>query len=378
LPVTPAISVIIPTYNRADVLARTLAAYETQDTRSEFEVIVVDDGSTDGTPDLLQRYCPRRYDLQKIRQENAGPAAARNAALDRIRAPLVLFTGDDVIPSSSLLRTHAAAHARLGSGHAVLGRIAWDPKLPRTTVMTHIAGEGSEQFSFFYMRDGEILDERHFYTSNISLAAAYFLDGTRFSTAFPLAAFEDVELATRLADRGLRIVYCEDALGYHVHPYSVRSFVRRQRNSGRMGAALARLRPSLKGIVGFRELRFLRLFSAFGRPPLVGTSGRRVPLERAEEELQRYLEHFEWRFAPGIESLYQGTFRYFYLSGLIEEVCRPECERPLREHAFVWNVVRAFKRVKSKLLSPNLPVPPGWLVRSTRYVSYHRFRRICS
>ncbi len=87
----PFFSVIIPAYNRAAMLERALSSVFSQDF-SDYELIVVDDGSTDGTPEMLTMY---RDDITIIRQQNRGVSAARNAGLRHARAPWILFLDSD-------------------------------------------------------------------------------------------------------------------------------------------------------------------------------------------------------------------------------------------------------------------------------------------
>lgn len=84
-------SVIIPTHNRAGFLAETLESVFAQEER-DFEIIVVDDGSTDATPEILRRYAGK---IEILRQENRGPAAARNLGIDRARGEYVAFLDSD-------------------------------------------------------------------------------------------------------------------------------------------------------------------------------------------------------------------------------------------------------------------------------------------
>ena len=84
-------SVVIPTHNRAGLLAETLETVFAQEER-DFEILVVDDGSTDETPAVLKRYAGR---IEVLRQENRGPAAARNLGIERARGQYVAFLDSD-------------------------------------------------------------------------------------------------------------------------------------------------------------------------------------------------------------------------------------------------------------------------------------------
>src|SRR5438034_5872942 len=109
------ISIIVPTYNRRASLERMLHALADQTYPADrFEVLVIDDGSTDGTVDHLGKLTIP-YALRVLQQAHGGPAQARNLGVASAAAPLVLFLDDDVVPASDLVATHVATHAREGS-----------------------------------------------------------------------------------------------------------------------------------------------------------------------------------------------------------------------------------------------------------------------
>src|SRR5712671_988446 len=116
------ISVVIPTYNRRTLLARTLQNIFNQDLPpDQYEVIVVVDGSSDGTLEMLRELEPRCA-LRILSQANQGQAAARNAGIGAARGKLVLFLDDDILVPPNLLRAHASAH-RPGEPAVVFGSV---------------------------------------------------------------------------------------------------------------------------------------------------------------------------------------------------------------------------------------------------------------
>jgi glycosyltransferase involved in cell wall biosynthesis len=258
----PLVSVILPTFNRGQALELVLAAYERQvPAELPFELVVVDDGSTDQTPAVLERWSAERYSIRRARQDNAGPAAARNRALDMVRGHLVLFSGDDIEPAPDLLAQHVAAHHELDDPCvAVLGLTRWPDRQPLTATMRHIDGVGAQQFSYRYLEDGEEYDFRHLYTSNVSVRRPLLeLEPSGFSTDFPAAAFEDAEYAYRLSGHGLRIVYRSAPVAYHHHHYDAGGFFRRQVRCGRMASIMYDMHPYLKRWCGVREVEWTRL-----------------------------------------------------------------------------------------------------------------------
>ncbi len=243
-----AVSVIMPTHNRADVLATTLRAYSEQ-TVPPSEIIVIDDGSTDHTAEVVAGI--ESVPIVYHRQDAAGPGAARNWALSRAHGDLVLITGDDIVPDARLIERHIAAHhARPDKSVAVVGGIEWSDAQRVTYFMDYITGAGGQQFNLKELEDldRENLPAGWFLTSNISLKRQWLeATGEHFDERFTGAAYEDIEFGMRLQERHrLRIAYADDALGFHLHPQDYESFSQRQVRAGRAAATLLGLRPELK------------------------------------------------------------------------------------------------------------------------------------
>jgi GT2 family glycosyltransferase len=211
------VSVILPTYSRVDVLERTLRAYLGQ-LRAGDELLVVDDGSTDATPELLARVAAESGGVMRWwRQENAGPAAARNRALREASGELILFAGDDVIPEPDLVAAHLAAHERFGRSTVVLGRIQWHPELQLTPFMRWLE-EGGVQFAYGALTDGAVLPPEMHYTSNLSVPRVLLPPDPVFDERFRAACWEDVDLGMRLAAAGVQLRYAAAAKAWHWHP----------------------------------------------------------------------------------------------------------------------------------------------------------------
>ncbi|MEO8481497.1 MAG: glycosyltransferase [Acidobacteriota bacterium] len=244
------VSVLVPTFNRSQMLVKCLRALEQQTVLpQEFEVIVVDDGSTDDTPTVVAGLA-MPFHVKYVRRANAGPGSARNEGLRHATGGLVLFIGDDILAHPRLLEAHLEAHAtRSDAGTAILGHIDWPPGMRRSAVMDYVCGPSTLQFAYAFIPDLPSLDFRLFYTSNISLQRKFLLDaaadGVTFDPDFTAAAFEDSEFALRLEPRGLRIVYAADALAHHEHWMDLESFSRREYGAGRMAVVFYRKHPQI-------------------------------------------------------------------------------------------------------------------------------------
>lgn len=214
----PTVSVILPTFNRLNQLQQVLDGLERQDfPYSDFEVIVVSDGSTDGTDGYLLKL-DTPLNLTPLSQKNSGPAAARNTGLAQAAGDIILFLDDDVVPMPLWLREHVDTHEKHGNNVVVLGPMLSPPDYQLAPWVEWEQAMLEKQYAD--MEAGEWLPTaRQFYTGNASLRHCHLQAVGEFDTSFQRA--EDVELAYRLAARGLNFVFNSNAIGYH---YADRSF----------------------------------------------------------------------------------------------------------------------------------------------------------
>lgn len=227
----PILSVVIPTRNRQEILMKTLRALGRQrDLDGRFEVVVVDDGSTDGTVDLVRGSVFEVFDQRVIVLDAGGPARARNRGIADAAADRVLLLGDDTIPTPLAL----AAHLRAATGGevGVQGLIDWDPDMPVTDVMNFLAPAGP-QFWFKGLTEGCAVPWAQVLGSNLSAPTRWFREEP-FDERFTDACMEDTELAWRWRRRGRKTVWSEHALCHHRHHYAtIEPFIARQERAGR-------------------------------------------------------------------------------------------------------------------------------------------------
>ncbi|HEV2419180.1 MAG TPA: glycosyltransferase [Terriglobia bacterium] len=213
----PTLSVIIATYNRKCTLRKALEAYERQESRKNLlELLVVDDGSDDGTAVMVNEWALRSpLNARYLRQEKQGAAAARNFGIREAKGDVILFTDDDVIPSSNLIMEHAAWHSEFPKQEiAILGCTIWDQYVKPTPFMNWL-GDGGPMLSFRGLVSGQEVDFRHFYTGNISLKTIFLREKGMFDEDFDTYGYEDIELGFRLQKAGIRLLYNADAIGFH-------------------------------------------------------------------------------------------------------------------------------------------------------------------
>lgn len=224
----PRLSVVLPTYRRPELLDRCLTALAASDL-DDFEVVAVDDGSGDRTPEVLEQHRRRLPLVPVVLPRNGGPAGARNAALHRARSSLVLFLDDDVVVPPALLRQHVERHASAGDPQlAVLGRVEWHPSLEVTAFMRWLDRSGLQFAYDTWMREGPV-DPPYaaFYTANLSMHRETVLAAGGFDERFPFPAYEDMELAYRLTERGLRMEHAPGLLAWHARSVDLATFRRR-------------------------------------------------------------------------------------------------------------------------------------------------------
>jgi GT2 family glycosyltransferase len=240
------VSVIITTYKRWDILELTLQALTHQDWK-DFEVIVVDDGSNDGTFEHVQKWQVQHageLELKVFTQENTGQGIARNNGMVHAQGELVLFIGDDIIADPDFISQHVSRHRAVGMPCAVVGYTEWDHAGMRVTPLLAYANEAGHQFGYRYMKDAEDVPYTCFYTSNVSVPR-HILGTEPFDPTFRTYGWEDIDVGYRLAKRGVRLIFNRMARARHRHPMDLADFYRRQVKVGNAIAALYGLHPEL-------------------------------------------------------------------------------------------------------------------------------------
>lgn len=215
-----AISVIVPTFNRAAILRKTLEAYAAQSgDHRMLEILVVDDGSTDNTAPVvkeLSRTSP--VPVRHLYQQNSGLASARNHAIREAKGRLLLFGDDDIIPTPGMVAEHVAWHdLHPGKEIGVLGHVAWAREVRPTPFMVW-SGLYGPQFRFGYCKPGLEVEPGLAYFCNTSVKTQFLRQNGVFDEAFRQYGWEDIELSCRLFRKGYRLLYNPKALGYH-HKY---------------------------------------------------------------------------------------------------------------------------------------------------------------
>lgn len=245
-------SLVIPTRNRADILIQMLTYLENLAyPRSKFEVIVVNDGSTDRTETLLEKL-EVGYVLRVYHQEPQGTSAARNFAIEQAAGTHILFIDDDVFPCPDLLEHHEEAHrghlSRLVRGPVINIAALPLPKEP-PTLLYHYS-------------------QNYLCTSNASLRRSLLLDAGLFDVDFP--RWEDAELGVRLKRIGVRRHFVLSGYVFHLKPpLPTESRLQTARRDGESAALLYQRYPSfrMKLRSGLHPINYFRS-GLLAAPPL--------------------------------------------------------------------------------------------------------------
>lgn len=228
----PHVTVVVPTYNRPQLLARLLAALEEQKVEVDFEVIVVDNASNTDTADVLDAVqASTSLDLIRLRiGSNRGPAPARNAGWRQARGEIVAFTDDDCIPDPGWLATGIAYFERDATLGVLQGKTLADPAVPvRRWAATQRIEQPTPYFeacNIFYRRD--VLEA----TGGFAEGFGYYCEDTALGWAVVFAGW----------NRG----FADDALVHHDVSYpGLAWFLRRGFMYGNF-AAIVRREPRLR------------------------------------------------------------------------------------------------------------------------------------
>ena len=222
----PFISIVIPTYNRPEQLAVCLRACSRLDyPRDRFEVIVVDDGGVTPLDELVNQF-HGSLTLKLLQQRNAGPAAARNRGASEATGEFLAFTDDDCAPASNWLEALAAQFVA-SPDCAVGGQTS-------NALMHNLYSTASHLLvSYIIAYYGSAPERVRFFPScNLAFPTERFRDLGGFNVAFPRSAGEDREMCDRWQHRGYRMIQAPEAVIYHSHPLSAKTFLRQHFHYG--------------------------------------------------------------------------------------------------------------------------------------------------
>lgn len=256
-------TLIIPTYQRREPLIRLLVALSQELTasevyRSEFDIVVVIDGSTDGSYEALQDL-EIRVPLTVRAESHRGRPAARNIGLESANGELVWFLDDDLVPSANLIARHRCRHGT-AYGDLLVGAV---PAAPGVAIPAELQGiwNGYPHLGC----DGLIRDVREVGFANTSGPTSLLREIGGFDEAFTEYGLEDTELGARLLERGVVIRFDAEAIAWsNASDLTFDILRRRSRETGRNAVRVALAHPwTSKHLFDVRAgWRGMRLLSA--------------------------------------------------------------------------------------------------------------------
>ena len=239
----PSMSVVLPSYNRREKLAKVLDGLEQQAFPTDrFETVVVLDGSTDGSAEMI-RSRETRLRLRLVEQQNRGIAAARNRGVLEAGHAVVAFIDDDIVPEPQWLAVHAQAHRDATSDHVALGY--YPPMIRDASLWGQLVRSWWEEH---FRRKAE---PNHHWTyvdfdgGNASLPLQLFRAFGGFDEDFRIRR-EDWELGVRMLDAGARFAYYPTAKSLHYLDTSLATALRHERQQARADVLIATKHPQMK------------------------------------------------------------------------------------------------------------------------------------
>jgi glycosyltransferase involved in cell wall biosynthesis len=246
---------VIPTHGKVGLLRRTLASLERQSFPFErFEVIVIDDGSPDETPEFLAAR-PGPLSLVVVRHESSrGRAAARNAGLRVARGEIVIFLDDDMETVPGFVEAHWRLHSEAARVVGV-GDVENAPEVTDSPIVRYMSSRGAQK-----IRTRGPLPWKYFSTNNSSVRREHLVEAGFFDEDFVTYGFEDLELGYRLHSRlGLTFRFVEQARSLHIHYHDLEDVLGKKYVSGRSSLALLfRKHPETLELLRFHRFQPVR------------------------------------------------------------------------------------------------------------------------
>jgi glycosyltransferase involved in cell wall biosynthesis len=237
------LSVVIPTLNRADLLAVTIDRISNQTVSPDiYEIVVVDNGSTDRTRAVLEEKSRVYRHLKHFRQPKPGAAATRNVGLRNARGEIVVFIDDDILAEKHLVETHLASHQRHPRA-AIIGGVTTPWANSRDPFLRYLRDR--RIFNPYSITGGPI-DFSYYHTGNVSTPRDLLVQAGGFNEEFHMYGMEDIELGYRLEKLGCRMIHVPEAGAEHQYFPTYRQFIQRCEQAGYSLGKMIELHPELR------------------------------------------------------------------------------------------------------------------------------------
>ena len=236
------VSIVIPTYNRKSILEKCLKALEKQilnSNVSNYEIVVVDDGSTDGTPSWIRNNSEILPHVVLYEQEHGGPALGRNLGVIKSKYEVIIFIDSDLVVLEDFVTSHVNKLLSFWKKNKI--KCFTYGSVINTSNFKNPESEVYKltDFSFAY-----------FATGNVAISKELLLSVGLFDTSFSLYGWEDLELGERLKKIGTKLVKCPEAVGFHWHPPfdcgQIESLISQEKERARMALVFYKKHSNLR------------------------------------------------------------------------------------------------------------------------------------
>jgi len=204
------VSIVIPTFNRKPILKKCLSALENQKLNKNvdnYEIVVVDDGSSDGTSSWIKKNRKILPHVVLYEQEHGGPALGRNLGVIKSRYEIIIFIDSDLIVLDNFINCH-------------VDKLLFSWKKNNKKSFTYGSVVNTSNFDNPKSEKYKLFDTSfaYFATGNVAISKDLILSVGLFDTSFSLYGWEDLELGERLKKLGTKLIKCPEAVGFHWHP----------------------------------------------------------------------------------------------------------------------------------------------------------------
>ena len=236
------VSVVIPTYNRKPILEKCLRALEKQKLNKNlrnYEIIVVDDGSTDNTTSWIKKNKNNLPHVVLFEQEHGGPALGRNLGVLKSKYEIIVFIDSDLIVLDNFLISH-------------VDKLLFSWKKHNKKCFTYGSVINTSNFKNPEDEPFKLIDISYAYfaTGNVAISKELILNIGLFDTSFSLYGWEDLELGERLKKVGTRLIKCPEAVGFHWHPpfdcNQIESLITQEKERARMALVFYKKHANLR------------------------------------------------------------------------------------------------------------------------------------
>ena len=236
------VSIVIPTYNRKSILKKCLKALENQTLNnniSKYEVIVVDDGSTDGTTSWIKKNSDVLSHVVLYEQDHGGPALGRNLGVMKSKYEIIIFIDSDLVVLNDFISCHV---------NKLL--FYWNKNNKKCFTygsVINTSNFANPESEMYKLTD---ISFAYFATGNVAISKELILNVGLFDTSFSLYGWEDLELGERLKKNGTKLVKCPEAIGFHWHPPfdcgQIESLISQEKERARMALIFYKKHPNLR------------------------------------------------------------------------------------------------------------------------------------